>query len=123
MAKEVSELRRSLQITDTATPIERSYAVRGARRVWGTLQLITSTTVRNTISRLTQLSCMNEIQVKRKFVSGLSTRSGKDKWWFVLHGSEDCLQSLETAWETVKLQTGWQLEQCTKLNLLMLMLV
>ena len=53
---------------------------------------------------------MNEIQVKQKFTSRQSTRSGKDKWWFVLHGDEGSLQSLET----VKLQTGWQLEQCTK---------
>lgn len=57
---------------------------------------------------------MNEIQVRRKFLSRQSTRSGKDKWWFVLHGNEDSLQSLESTWETVKLQTGWQLEQCTK---------
>lgn len=97
--------------TAQASPRE---PVRGARRVWGTLPLITCKTVRNTISRLTQLSCMNEIQVRRKFIRGQSTRSGKDKWWFVMHGDEDSLQSLETAWETVKLQTGWQLEQCTK---------
>jgi hypothetical protein len=57
---------------------------------------------------------VNEIQVKRKFLSRQSTRSGKDKWWFVLHGDEDSLKSLEASWETVKLQTGWQLEQCTK---------
>ena len=105
--------------SNTSSPATTVHAspretVRGARRVWGTLPLITCTTVRNTISRLTQLSCVNEIQVRRKFVSGQSTRSGKDKWWFVLHGGEDILQSLEAVWETVKLQTGWQLEQCTK---------
>ena len=88
--------------------------VAGARSVWGTLPLITCTTVRSTISRLTQIGCVNEIQIRQKFVSRQSTRSAKDKWWFVLHGGEDMLQSLEEAWETVKLQTGWQLEQCTK---------
>ena len=50
---------------------------------------------------------MNEIQVKRKLTSRQSTKSGKDKWWFVvLHGDEGSLQSLETVWETVKLQKG-----------------
>ena len=88
--------------------------VSGARRVWGTLPLITCTTVKNTIAHLTKLNSVNEIQVKRKFISRQSTRSGKDKWWFVLHGDENSLKSLETTWETVKLQTGWQLEQCTK---------
>ena len=88
--------------------------VSGARRVWGTLPLITCTTVKNTIAHLTKLNGVNEIQVKRKFISRQSTRSGKDKWWFVLHGDENNLKSLETTWETVKLQTGWQLEQCTK---------
>ena len=100
--------------TKTATSPATRELVRGARRVWGTLPLITCTTVKNTISRLTNSSCMNELQIRRKFVNGQSTRSGKNKWWFVLHGNEESLQSLEAGWETVKLQTGWQLEQCTK---------
>ena len=74
---------------------------------------------RYTITRLTrsteQSSCMNEIQVRRKFVNRQSTRSGKDKWWFVLHGNEDILISLETGWESVKLQEdGSYIEHCTK---------
>ena len=83
--------------------------VRGARRVWGTMRSATCTTVKNTLSRLTSV---NSLQVKRKF--NQSTRSGKDKWWFIVRGSEEVMQSLENAWEPVKLQTGWQLEQCTK---------
>ena len=80
----------------------------GARRVWDALPFITCSTVRNTIYRLTKLNNMNEIQVKRKFTSRQSTKSGKDKWWFVvLHGDEgSSLQSPETVWETVKLQKG-----------------
>ena len=62
---------------------------------------------RNTITRLTrsteQSSCMNEIQVRRKFLNRQSTKSGKDKWWFVLHGNEDILISLETGWESVNI--------------------
>ena len=31
-----------------------------------------------------------------------------------MRGNEDILQALENDWEAVKLQTGWQLEYCTK---------
>ena len=72
-------------VTAPASPREM---VRGAKRVWGTLP---STTVKNTISHLSQLSGENEIRVRRKFVSRLDSWSGKDKWSFVLHGSEDVL--------------------------------
>ena len=85
-------------------------AVKGARRVWGTLRSATSTSVKNSIVHLTK-SNASDIHVKRKFQS---TRSGKGKWWFILRGNEDCLQALENDWEAVKFQTGWQLEYCTK---------
>ena len=71
------------------------------------LPLITCTTVKNTISRQSQLSGVNEIRVRRKFISGQSTRSGKNKWCFVLHGGEDTQQSLEAGWDSVNLQNGW----------------
>ena len=83
--------------------------VSGARRVWGTLRSATCTSVKNTISHLTSV---NNFQVKRKVSH--SARSGKDKWWFILKGDEEAMKSLENAWEPVKLQTGWQLEPCTK---------
>ena len=41
---------------------------------------------------------------------GLARTSGSS----LLHGGEEILQSLEIGWETVILQTGWQLEHCTK---------
>ena len=39
---------------------------------------------------------------------------GACKWWFVIHDSEEAMQALEAKWESVKLQTGWCLERCTK---------
>ena len=79
--------------------------VSGVRRIWGTLRSATCTSVKNTISHLTSVS---NFQVKRKVSH--SARSGKDKWWFILKGDEEALKSLGNVWETVKLQTGWQLE-------------
>lgn len=53
----------------------------------------------------------NDLRVKHK--CGL-TISGKTKWWFVLHGKEETLKSLEENWSKVSFQTGWRLEQCAK---------
>lgn len=87
--------------------------VSGARRVWGTLRSASNITIRNTISHLTKLSWASKadsLQVKRK----VATHTTKARWWFVLHGDEGNMKALENAWEMVKLQTGWRLEQCTK---------
>ena len=94
---------------DNATASLPRETVSGARRVWGTLRSATCTSVKNSISHLTSV---NDFQVKRKFSH--STRSGKDKWWFIIKGDEEVMQSLENKWEPVKLQAGWQLEPCTK---------
>ena len=99
---------RSTDNDNTSASTHRE-VVRGARRVWGTLRSATCTTVKNSISHLTNV---NDFQVKRKFSH--STRSGKDKWWFIIKGGEEVMQSLKNTWEPVKLQTGWQLEPCTK---------
>ena len=85
--------------------------VSGARRVWGTLQSATLYAVRATIVKLTKCIEADDLRVKRK--CGL-TNSGKTKWWFVLHGKEEMLKSLEENWSKVSVQTGWRLEQCTK---------
>ena len=87
--------------------------VSGARRVWGTLRSASNITIRNTISHLTKLSWANKadsLQVKHK----AAKHTTKARWWFVLHGDEGNMKALENAWEMVKLQTGWRLEQCTK---------
>ena len=85
--------------------------VSGARRVWGTLQSATLYAVRATIVKLTKCIETDDMRVKRK--CGL-TNSGKTKWWFVIHGKEEMLKSLEESWSKVSVQTGWCLEQCTK---------
>ena len=73
------------------------------------LEISAGALVKNSISHLTSV---NDFQVKRKFSH--STRSGKDKWWFIIKGDEEVMRSLENKWEPVKLQAGWQLEPCTK---------
>ena len=34
-----------------------------------------------------------------------------ERWWFVLHDSEEALHMLEDRWQ---MQTGWKLELCYK---------
>ena len=85
--------------------------VSGVRRVWGTLRSATIYVVKNTICTVSSLSSVKEMHVKRKTQPG---RSGKDRWWFLLHGKENDLKSLEDMWERIKLQTGWKLEVCTR---------
>ena len=84
--------------------------VNGARRVWGTLRSATQTSVKNTITHLCKID-VNELHVKRKFKS---PQNGKARWWFVLHGSEEYLKSLESSWDCVRMQTGWRIEPCYK---------
>ena len=86
--------------------------VSGVRRVWATLRSASCTTIKNTIYFVTKVDSVKDMHIKRKVQT--SDRTGKDKWWFLLHGAETDLKSLEEAWESLKLQTGWQLETCTK---------
>ena len=39
------------------------------------------------------------------------------KWWFVIHYSEEALQSLESNWDLVYIQTDWKLELQARLML------
>ena len=50
--------------------------------------------------------------MKRKFRDGESGR--RDRWWFLIRGSEAALGELESLWNCVSLQVGWKLEMCTK---------
>ena len=86
--------------------------VSGVRRVWGTLRSASCTTIKNTIYFVTKVDPVKDMHIKRKVQT--SDRTGKDRWWFLLHGAETDLKSLEEAWESLKVQTGWQLETCTK---------
>ena len=48
--------------------------------------------------------------MKRKYKSDTSRK----RWWSLLKASEEVLESLESNWEHVQIQTNWKLEQCTK---------
>ena len=50
--------------------------------------------------------------VKRKFQEGGPGQ--RDRWWFLIRGSEAVLGELENIWSSVSLQVGWKLEICMK---------
>ena len=83
--------------------------VQGARRIWGTLKLTTPSSLKSAISKFCPAT---SIQIKRKTVC--DNVGGVKKWWFVIHAPEEVLVELDSAWEQLKLQTGWKLEPCFK---------
>lgn len=86
--------------------------VPGVRRVWGTKKDASTTVVLQTIRQLTKIDPEKQLTVKRKFQDGESGR--RDRWWFLISGSEATLGELERLWSCVSLQVGWKLEECTK---------
>ena len=74
----------------------------------GYLTITTHYALRATIVKLTESTEANHLHVKYKCALTVSGR------WFVLHGKEEMLKSLEENWSKVSFQTGWRLEQCTK---------
>ena len=86
--------------------------VPGVKRVWGTKKDASTTVVLQTIRQLTKIDPEKKLTVKRKFKEGDSGR--RDRWWFLVRGSEAVLEELECLWSNVALQVGWKLEVCTK---------
>ena len=99
------------QPPDTPDKVER-VTVHGVRRVWGTKKDASTTVVLQTIRQLTKIDPEKRLTVKRKFRDGESGR--RDRWWFLIRGSEAALGELESLWSCVSLQVGWKLEMCTK---------
>ena len=87
-------------------------AVPGVKRVWGTKKDASTTVVLQTIRQLTKIDPEKKLSVKRKFKEGDSGR--RDRWWFLVRGSEAVLEELECLWSNVSLQVDWKLEVCTK---------
>ena len=86
--------------------------VSGVRRIWETVKSSSHLCVKSTIVGLAGVGNIESIHVKRKYKT---TSSGKPKWWYVIHADEDSvLKPLEAKWDSVRLQTGWLLEYCTK---------
>ena len=86
--------------------------VPGPRKVWGTNKDASTTVVLHTIRQLTKMDPEKRLTVKRKFKDGESGQ--RDRWWFLIRGSEATLGELESLWSCVSLQVGWKLEMCTK---------
>ena len=66
--------------------------VSGVRRVWGTLRNASHFSVKNTIVKISSVSNIENMEVKRKYTF---TNSRKPKWWFVLRADEATLQLLQ----------------------------
>ena len=81
--------------------------VQGARKIWGTMINCTTAAVLGAISKLTP--SISNLRVKRKYKS---LSNNKIAWWFIIHGQESELGTLEAQWERVQLQTGWTLQPC-----------
>ena len=73
-------------------------AVPGVKRVWGTKKDASTTVVLQTIRQLTKLTLKKKLSVKRKFKEGDSGR--RDRWWFLVRGSEAVLEELECLWSS-----------------------
>ena len=67
--------------------------VEGARRIWGTVKSCTMGTVRSVIQRFCKIE--SGLRVRRK-ISKSSSETNRIRWWFVLHGDETLLTSLES---------------------------
>ena len=83
--------------------------VEGAHRVWGTMKVTSSSTLKHGISRVFSVS---DVQIKCKTI--LDNAGEVKKWWFVVHAPESVLCDLNSSWESLNLQTGWKLEPCYK---------
>ena len=81
--------------------------VEGARRVWGTMKVTTTNSLKSVISKFCEVTA---VKFKRKTVCDSAGQI--KRWWFVMHGSEDALQILDSKWGQIRAQTCWKLEQC-----------
>lgn len=84
------------------TPIE------GARRVWGSVKSATSVAVKATIQRFSTVG--GKLSVRRKYRMTGDNPARVTKWWFVIRGDEEDLQTLQKEWPQVATQTAWKLE-------------
>ena len=89
-------------------PTER-VCVEGARKVWGTMKVTTSASLKYAVSRVCNITAL---QIKRKTVSDHAGQV--NRWWFVMHAPENQLLDLDAAGKQLQLQTGWKLEHCFK---------
>ena len=84
-------------------------SIPGKRKVWGTLKLCSSTSVKSVITRLTSVGHA-DIRVKRKYKLGNGKKVAK--WWHVVSGDEGIMTKLEQEWGMIQMQTSWSIESC-----------
>ena len=94
---------------------KENVCVEGAHRVWGTMKVTTSSSLIYAVSRFCNTT---NLLIKRKTVCDYGGRV--NRWWFVIHASENVLLDMEAAWEQLQLQTGWKLEPCFSMLLALL---
>ena len=82
--------------------------VNGARRIWNTLPTCSAKAIATTISKLVPAKLDLRVKCKTKKLAN----SGKTIWWFVVHGTEGDLTTLEQDWDKVQHQTLWSLQHC-----------
>ena len=79
----------------------------GARRIWGPFYFCSPNAVLGCIKKLTGIDAKLRARKKTKDLA-----NNKTIWWFVLHGDEKDLCTLDEEWDKVHLQTSWRLESC-----------
>ena len=82
--------------------------VTGARRIWGTVKVITSALVKTTIQRL--FTVEEGVSVKRKYKTAGDDSKHIIRWWFIVRGEEETLQRLQSERPQIAVQTAWKME-------------
>ena len=83
--------------------------VSGCRKVWGTIKSTTNAAVEKALTNIAKIP-ENALTVKRKYKVARDGSKRVVRWWFVIRGSEEILQQLQTNWGPIAIQTAWKLE-------------
>ena len=89
-------------------PTHNRMQVKGARRIWGTIKATTPVAVKATIKQFSTVGA--SLVVKRKYKTASEDPQRVIRWWFVLRGEEESLETLQGEWPRIATQTAWKLE-------------
>ena len=104
----------SMQRQRTAVHVQTSQSkqplvsVKGARKVWNTYKIVTTSAISQAIHTITGIPTTS-LSIKRKFRLN-ATDNKVAAWWFVIRGEESVLEQLDSSWQQVNLQTKWELK-------------
>ena len=99
---------RTAARVQTSQPKQPLVPIKGARKVWNTYKIVTTSAISHAIHTITGIS-VNNLAIKRKFRLN-ATDSKVAAWWFVIRGEESLLEQLDNSWQQVNLQTKWELK-------------